>query len=209
MAISPQGRTGAQVEVGSTHAAVRVEARPLEGATFRLGATSGTIGAGLGGGQQIFFFHNYDATRLVLLHSLRFDMGVGTAFTPGLGNFICRVRRGTTVITPSTAAEVSPGGHGNKMRTAMEASRARAFIANTGAMTAAAGGVADTQGVSNLPIAFDGRANAQYVYGHEFLIPGHPLVLAENEDLEIGAIVPATGTWQFGVSLMWSEVERY
>jgi hypothetical protein len=40
--------------------------------------------------------------------------------------------------------------------------------------------------------------------------PGeHPLILAQNEGIVIQATVPATGTWQFGVKIDWTEITAY
>ena len=38
---------------------------------------------------------------------------------------------------------------------------------------------------------------------------GYPLVLVANEGLIIRATVPATGTWQWGVTIGWSEVASF
>jgi len=36
-----------------------------------------------------------------------------------------------------------------------------------------------------------------------------PLVFAQNEGFVVRATVPATGTWQFGVTVAWTEVTAY
>ena len=36
-----------------------------------------------------------------------------------------------------------------------------------------------------------------------------PLVLAQNEGFVIRATVPATGTWQFGCTVTWTELTAY
>jgi hypothetical protein len=35
------------------------------------------------------------------------------------------------------------------------------------------------------------------------------LLLAQNEGFVVRATVPATGTWQFGVTVVWTEVASY
>jgi hypothetical protein len=40
-------------------------------------------------------------------------------------------------------------------------------------------------------------------------VNSHPIVLAQNEGLILRATVPATGTWQFGATIKWSEVASF
>lgn len=39
--------------------------------------------------------------------------------------------------------------------------------------------------------------------------PEHPFVAAQNEGVNLRATVPATGTWQFGITASWAEVTSY
>jgi hypothetical protein len=39
--------------------------------------------------------------------------------------------------------------------------------------------------------------------------PEHPVLLAQNEGFVVRATVPATGTWQFGITVAWAEVTAY
>jgi hypothetical protein len=39
--------------------------------------------------------------------------------------------------------------------------------------------------------------------------PEMPLLLAQNEGFVLRATVPATGTWQFGVTVVWAEITAY
>ena len=40
-------------------------------------------------------------------------------------------------------------------------------------------------------------------------VGAHPIVLASNEGVIVRATVPATGTWQFGVTIDWAEVSAF
>jgi hypothetical protein len=43
----------------------------------------------------------------------------------------------------------------------------------------------------------------------EKLAGEHPLILATNEGFVVEATIPATGTWQFALTLEWAELPAY
>jgi hypothetical protein len=85
-------------------------------------------------------------------------------------------------------------------------------IASTAALTAGTKTL-DTQPIGQYSAAFGTGTSIQWIPQFDLfhIDPGGeaPLVLATNEGFVIRATVPATGTWQFGVTVCWAEVTAY
>lgn len=71
----------------------------------------------------------------------------------------------------------------------------------------------DAQSIGQYSIGIDTTANKQHTPAFALFsaAPGieSPIILAQNEGLTIRATVPATGTWQFGVTVHWTEVAAF
>lgn len=218
MAIQIQGNSGTVAEVsGTTYRALVVTQKPVDyGALgiYRKSLTSGTMAAGLAAGANVYSFRWGDATRLCVKQRLYIDglAGSATAFTAGFGNLKAFVARSFTASdTGGTAGTLT--GNNSKLRTSMGATLLTDVrISSTAALTAGTRTL-DTDPVGQLAFTVGTAVSVQYIntlsllsedVGHEM-----PLVFSQNEGIVVQATVPATGTWQFGVTSVWAEVTAY
>ena len=196
-----------------------------EGYGFRIGASSGAMAAGLVANSPVFSFRNPTpaagtaGSRRLRILQVTINAAVGaTAFTAGAGNFAMLVARaftakdtGGTDISPAAASNT------NKLRTSQNtsilagASPGSIVIASTGALTAGTRTL-DANPVGNINFGAPATAGSIMVadipiYNDWTSIYGIPLVLAGQEGFVIQATVPATGVWQFGVNVLWAEVD--
>lgn len=218
MAIQLQGNDGTVAGVGgSTYRAVKVQQMPLDYGSlgsYRKSLISGTMAAGLVANSEIFQFRWSDATRLCVVHKIILDGlgGSGTAFAAGFGKVdLVPARSWTADGSGGTSATLT--GNNAKMRTAMGTTLlGAARIASTAALTAGTKTL-DTDAIGQYTFTVGTAASVQYAANipllGEDIGPTPPLVLAQNEGFVLRATVPATGTWQFGVTVIWSEVTAY
>lgn len=221
MAIQVQGNGGVIAEVdGTTFRALRVTARPADyGAlgSYRVSMISGTMAAALGAASEIFQARWTDATRLALVWGISLDglAGSATAFTAGFATINVAVARGWSADgSGGTAATLT--GNNQKMRTSMGTTLMGAIrVSSTAALTAGTKTI-DAQPEGQFTFSIGVVVSAIYVpnvmalYGN-LEVGGNPMpiVLAQNEGIVKRATVPATGTWQFGTTMSWSEVTSY
>jgi hypothetical protein len=222
MAIQIQGNGGTVAEVdGTTFRALRVTLRPVDyGALgqYRLCMISGTMAAGLAAASDIYQARWTAASNLALIWGVQIDGmgGSSTAFAAGFASFRLFFSR-------SWSADGSGGnsatltGNNNKLRTSMATTSMNAIrAASTGALTAGTK-TNDSQPLGQLTYAIGTAASVNYLpqqslYGSSSLEDGGnpaPIVLATNEGITVQATVPATGTWQFGITMAWSEVASF
>jgi hypothetical protein len=172
------------------------------------------MAAGLAANSEILQFRWSDATRLCVVTSVIFDglSGSATAFAAGFGKIDMMVARSWTADgSGGTAATIT--GNNQKQRTSMGSTLLGASrIASTAALTAGTKTL-DAQAVGQYSAAFGTATSTQWVPTFDLfhIDPGgeSPLVLAQNEGFVVRATVPATGTWQFGVTVCWTEVTAY
>lgn len=182
---------------------------------YALSMISGTVGAGLSADSQVFQFWWSSAALKAVIDSVTIDGlgGSATAFTAGFANIKLFVGRGQTAAgSGGTAASLA--GNKNKTRAANPASVVGDVrIASTAALTAGANVTLDTQPVGQYAFSVGTATSAQYINERLYLYRSEethePLVLTTNEALIITAAVPATGTWQFGVTVNWRETASY
>lgn len=214
-----QGFTQANImEVEAATKAARVTLRPEDYGSlgiYSVGNTSGLVGAGAASNATIFSARWTHATNLCLVKRVTLSMAAGpTAFAAGVALFNLFVARSWTV-SDSGQTSLVPTGNMSKLRTTGMGTSLFANsdiqIAGTAAVTAGTrtldgnplGGVAC--GVTN--VAGIGVLAPYAIWEAR---PGeHPVVLAQNEGLVLRATVPATGTWQFGVKMDWTEITAY
>jgi hypothetical protein len=218
MAIQIQGNSGTVAEVdGTNFRAMRGTLRPIDyGAlgSYRMSLLSGTMAAGLAANSEVVQFRWSDATRLCVVTSIIFDglSGSATAFAAGFGKVdLMAARSWTADGSGGSAATIS--GNNQKQRTSMGTTLlGAARIASTAALTAGTKTL-DTQALGQYSAAFGTGTSVQWIPQFDLfhIDPGgeHPLVLAQNEGFVLRATVPATGTWQFGVTVCWTEVAAY
>lgn len=218
MAIQLQGNSGAVAEVdGTTYRAVRTTLRPIDyGAlgSYRVSLLTGTMAAGLAANSEVFQFRWSDATRLCVVTSIVWDglSGSATAFAAGFGKVDLVVARSWTA-DGSGGSAATLSGNNQKLRTGMGSTLLGAVrIASTAALTAGTKTL-DTQAISQYSAAIGTATSTQWIPMRDLFHadPGgeSPLVLAQNEGFVIRATVPATGTWQGGVTVTWTEVASY
>jgi len=218
MPLQFQGFSGVVGDIAGTgFRAMKVQQMPVEYGTlgsYRLSMLSGTMAAGLAGNAEIFQFRWTDATRLCLVQRGVLDgvSGSATAFTAGFGKIDLLIARSFTASgSGGTAATIT--GNNGKMRTAMGTTLlGEARCASTAALGAGTKTL-DSQAIGQISLSFGTAVSVQYVNQTPLLGEDigttHPLVLAQNEGFAIRATVPATGTWQFGVTVIWTEVATY
>jgi hypothetical protein len=221
MSIQIQGNGGVVAEVdGTTYRALRVTVRPVDyGAlgSYRIALISGSMAAGLTAASDIFQVR-WSTANLALIWGLQLDgtISLGTGFAAGAASFRAFISRSWTVDgsggTPATLT-----GNNNKLRTSMATSSMGAVrISSTGALTTGT----KTNDASPIAQSVYVTPTSTYtlllgqsgLYGSSTLENGGnpaPVVLAQNEGITLQATVPATGVWQFGATMTWSEVASY
>ena len=219
MAIQIQGSSGVVADVGgSTFRALKSQQMPLDYGSlgiYRKSLISGTMAAGLAANSEIFQFRWTDATRLCAVRRVTIDglSGSATAFAAGLGNLQLYPARAFTASGTGGNAGTLTGNTG-KMRTSMGTT----LLGDVRIASTAALGVGtktlDTDPIGQISLSFGTAVSVQYIAVPTPLLgedigPEHPLVLAQNEGFMIRASVPATGTWQFGVTVCWAEVTAF
>ena len=223
MAIQTQGFGGTVAEVETNTRAIRTILRPTDigaqGAFRKAMRNSGaltSLAAGLTAGATIFTFRWAPATTslLALIKRVQMSATIGlTAFAAGIGQFEGYVAR--TFSANDTGGITGTVTTNNaKLRTAF-ATTANATgqiqIANTGQVTAG------TRTLDTDPF-FTHTFGISTVTCTQVLLPTTmyeqtptlwPLILATQEGFVINGTMPATGTWNFTVSVDWEEVSSF
>jgi len=218
MAIQLQGNAGTVAEVdGTVYRSLRATLRPLDyGAygSYRMSLLSGTMAAGLAANAEIFQFRWADATRLCVVSAITFDglSGSATAFAAGFGKVDAVIARSWTA-DGSGGSAATLTTNNQKRRTSMGTTLlGAARIASTAALTAGTKTL-DAQAIGQYSAAIGTTTSTQWIpqtqLFHQVGGVESPLILAQNEGLVLRATVPATGTWQFGVTVCWTEVAEY
>lgn len=213
------GNSGTDAEVdGTGFRAQRAVTFPLDPGslgTYRVSLLSGTMAAGLAANSEVFQFRWTDATRVCVVERVICDglAGSATAFTAGFAKLdLLAARSWSADGSGGTAATIT--GNNGKLRTSHGTTLlGAARIASTGALTAGTKTL-DSQGLGQVSFSIGTAASAIYVQPNTYLIGEdigvqHPLVLAQNEGFVIRATVPATGTWQVGFTVHWTERTAY
>lgn len=218
MAIQLQGNTGVVAEVdGTNYRSLRATLRPIDYGSFgsyRVSGLSGTMAAGLAANSEIFQFRWTDATRLCVVTSVLFDglSGSATAFAAGFANVQMLIARSWTA-DGSGGSTLSLAGNNQKMRSSMNTTLVGGSrIASTAALSAGTKTL-DVQPIGQYSAAIGTGTSVQWIPQFDLfhMDPGgeSPLLLTQNEGFVVRATVPATGTWQFGVTVAWTECGSY
>lgn len=218
MAIQLQGNSGTVAEVdGTNYRAMRTTLRPLDYGTlgsYRVSGLSGTMAAGLAANAEVFQFRWVDATRLCVVTSVLWDglSGSATAFAAGFAKVDMVVARSWTA-DGSGGTTLTLAGNNQKMRSSMNTTLiGGSRIASTAALSAGTKTL-DTQAVGQYSAAIGTATSTQWMPQFDLFHadPGgeSPLILSQNEGFVVRATVPATGTWQFGVTVCWTELTAY
>jgi hypothetical protein len=214
-----QGNGGTIAEVwGTGFRGLKTHSVPFEvgaNGAYRKSLLSGTMAAGLAANAEIWQFRWSDATRLGVVHKVILDglAGSATAFTAGFAKVDLMAARSFTASgTGGTAGTLT--GNNSKVRT----SHATTLVGDIRCATTAALGVGtktlDTDPVGQISFSIGVVVSVNYL-GQVLLADNdaahgqYPFVFAQNEGLAMRATVPATGTWQFGVTVIWAEVDGF
>lgn len=225
MAIQIQGNTGVVGEVdGTTFRALRVTSRPMDYGSFgvyQVAGLTGAIAAGAGAASEIFQFRWTDATRLAVIHSVRISgMRTTTAFAAGAIDLTATIARGWSA-AGTGGGVLTMTGNNAKMRTSMGTSLVGEIRVATTAALGAGTKTLDAQPIGQINThSSGGTETATPIIGSIYL-PAYelnagsmgdgeaPIVLVQNEGIVIRATVPATGVWNLGFVMKWSEVAAF
>lgn len=181
---------------------------PLGG--YRVSALTGTMAAGIAANSWIYVFRWTDATALCVVEEILCDglAASGTAFAAGFGKVELKIGRAMSD-SGSGGTALTLTGNNTKLRTAVGGTLMGAIrIATTAALTAPTA-TFDSQGSAQLSAGFPAVAGQQIIAPDTPLYRkprnGQPLILAASEGFAIRVTVPATGTWQAGITTQWSE----
>ena len=231
MGIQLIGNSGTVAEVETNTRALKVRQHPLDVlGSYQISGISGSMAAGLAGGSTIFSCRWSDATRVMLLRRFALEARVlGTAFTAGVFLFDLIVARGFTV-ADSAQSSILPTLNSQKRRTSFGTTLINDLrIANTGAITP---GTRTLDGAAMMSLrGFVVATSVNYpMVGGGSSIPGAstvagpsapvdmfkpdfggewPLVFVANEGFIVRATVPATGVWDFAITMEWSEATSF
>lgn len=212
-----QGFTQANVmEVEAATKAARVTLRAEDYGSlgiYSVGNVSGVMAANLGAAAPIFSARWTHATNLCLIKRVTLSVAEGaTAFTAGAALFNLFVARSYTVVD-SGGTSILPSGNQSKLRTSGMGTTLFGDIRLSSTATLTAGTrTLDSNPIASLACGVLATAGSLILAPWAMLDqrPGeHPLILAQNEGIVLQATVPATGTWQFGVKVDWTEITAY
>lgn len=218
MSIQIQGSGGVVADVsGTLFRALKVMQTPLDYGSlgvYKKSMLSGTMAAGLAANANIYSWRWGDASRLAVVQKITLDglSGSATAFTAGFGTVRALFGRSFTAShTGGTAGTLT--GNNSKFRTSMGTTLLTDVrIASTAAL---GGGTVtlDTDPFGQISLSFGIVVSVQYA--NQVVLMGEdvgmemPYVCAQNEGFTVQATVPATGTWQCGISTRWAEVTAF
>jgi hypothetical protein len=223
------GTSAVDADVDAGTKALKVRTHPMDVlGSYQIESISGTMAAGLAAGSTIYSCRWGDATRQMLLRRVAFDARtLGTAFTAGTFLFEMVIARSFSV-SDSAQTSILPTGNNQKRKTSFGTTLLTDLrIANTGAITVGTRTL-DAAAIMNIRGHVPATAvNYPMVSAAGAVIPGAstvagacipvelfapdwsgewPIVFVQNEGFIIRATVPATGTWDFSVTLESSEV---
>jgi hypothetical protein len=214
MAVIIQGNGGTNAEVETNTRAMRVVVRPNDWGSlgsYAKGLTSGVITAGLAAAASVYQFRWSSASNLCVVKRVRISAGGITAFTAGVVSFQLFVARSYTVNGSGGTAGTLTGNNG-KLRTSMGTTLlGDVRIISTVALSAGTWTL-DTDPIATLSTSTTATAGTVMASSTDlFFHPNseYPLILAQNEGLNIQATVPATGTWTMSVQTEWEELASF
>ena len=218
MAIQLQGNSGTVAEVdGTNYRALRASLRPIDYGSlgsYRVSGLSGTMAAGLATNAEVFQFRWVDATRVCVVTSVKFDglSGSATAFAAGFGKVDMVIARSWTA-DGSGGSTLTLAGNNQKLRSSMNTTLIGGSRISSTAALSVGTKTLDAHAIGQYSAAFGTATSTQWIPQNDLFHadPGgeSPVVLTQNEGFVVRATVPATGTWQFGVTVAWTELTDY
>jgi hypothetical protein len=179
---------------------------------------SGTMAAGLAASSEIFQVRWTQTPNLAIVWGVNLDglSGSATAFAGGFAFINLTIARAWSG-DGSGGSAATLTGNNQKLRSSMATTSMGSIrISSTGALGAGTKTL-DAQPEGQISFSTNTSASVNYqtmigLYGPASLEDGGnpaPIVLSQNEGVVVRATMPATGTWQFGISTAWTEVASY
>jgi hypothetical protein len=189
-------------------------------AAYSLGIKSGTMAAGLAGAAPIIAIRWSTVGTVCVIRSLRLSAGSLVGFTAGFAAFdLITARAWSAADTGGNAVAWTVTGQGKRMAGFPDSAFATAGeIRYSDTATLSAGTrTLDTNPMGVIATSVVNTAGAPIISPNTELVPdgrNQPIVLnaasaAASTGLVIRATVPATGTWQYGLTIDWEEMESY
>jgi hypothetical protein len=174
--------------------------------------TTVDLAAGLAAASPIYSFLWSSTVLTALIFRINLTAWTtGVGFTAGNARFSLYGARPFTAQDTGTA--INFAGNNAKMASGMAASIASIVYANTGAAMAPGTRTLDADALEAANVSAPTTPNTLFSTAPLSLLDRRngeqPLLLAASEGFVIQATVPATGTWQFGLSLEWAEVTKF
>lgn len=177
-------------------------------------ARSGVMAAGVVADSEVLQFRNPTAGLVVLVTEVSlWAIGDATGFTAGSWWFRLVPARSWTVAGTGGATPTIVGE--GKLRQSFPNTRLGAGAIRVSTTTALGAGTktADANGTSSIAGTIGTAAFTNIVSPTAYLLggssPRHPLTLEQNEGFSVRALVPATGTWVFGIQVRWEETSGF
>jgi len=177
-------------------------------------ATTGTMAAGLAADSPIFSFRwGTDTGTLALIKEIRIAMNsLGTGFTAGIGKFQAFIARAFSA-SDSAGAAITLTSNQAKKRVSFGSSLVTDARISTTATLTAGTRTKDTLPFAGLHFAVPVTTNFVILPTAGLWLPNHggewPIVLDHDEGIVIQATVPATGTWNGLIQIVWDEIGAY
>ena len=214
MAIQLQGYSGTAAEVDTAQRVVRVSQRPMDvGAlgSYSKAMTSGTIGAGLSAASLVFGMRWAPSpnTLLALIRRINVSAGCVTGFTAGFVTLNVFAARAYTVLENTGGTAGTFTGNNAKRRTAFATTAGMGCYISTTAAISGGTATLDTDPLATISVSAVATAGQTVIAPIDIYSAkgtDYPLTLANSEGFVIKATVPATGTWQIGVTVDWDEI---
>lgn len=175
--------------------------------------TSGTIAAGLTAASLVYGFKwspvATTGATLCQVRSITVSAGDLVGFTAGFINLQAFTIRDYKTLEGTGGTAGTFTGSNGKLMTAMPTSNGAACYMATTAAISAGVGTTDTDPFAQLAASVVATAGLAPVVNVDlfYALPDEPrLSLAANEGFVLKATVPATGTWQLGVTVAWDEL---
>jgi hypothetical protein len=207
--------SGIGVDVESASNAMRVTQRPIDIGSlgsYSILASSGTMAAGLAAASPVFAFRFADASKFALIRRVRLDMvSLGTGFAAGVALFDLIIARSWSASDTGGTA-VSMASNNGKRKTAFGTSLVTDMRISSTATLTAGTRTLDANALAALRFGVSTAANATQLLPTDIWLKppsDWPVVFTNGEGFVIRATVPATGTWQFDVTVDWDEVAAY
>jgi hypothetical protein len=179
--------------------------------SYCMGASTGTMAAGLAGGSPVYSFR-YGGANLAIIRKVSIEADdVTTAFVAGTAKFDLIAARSFTASDTGGTSPTLTGNNG-KLRTSFATTAISDLRISSTATLTAGTRTLDAQPLATISFAISTNIDAVLLPTTDLIrqnVGESPLVLATNEGFVIQATVPGTGTWFTSVRTCWDEVSAF